>query len=182
MPFSRISNPLTRPSSRVPTPGHLLPCSHARLAPALTAALLNFFSLLVPSSADATYAAGFGIYLVLYLLDVSHWPPGVGSFLRKLGTFVVLVLIGGGGLLTMADFPYLPLAMAMLLMPFGAFFLVGCLFPKNRIDDVRPLAKETAPLATRVPTLGGSTGPPSPSLDPSPSPPPPVLSRCCPFL
>ena len=104
---------------------------------------------------------------MLYLLDFSHWPPGCGSFLRKVGTFAVLLCIAGGGLLTMADFPYLPLGMAMLLMPFGAFFLVGCLFSKKRIDDVS-CAPEPSPACVLLEARA-----PAPLATPDSSPPAP---------
>ena len=63
------------------------------------------------------------LFLSLYVLDFSYWPAGFGAWMRRLAVLAVLVTLFGGGLLTMSKFPYLPLAMAMLLMPFSAVFL-----------------------------------------------------------
>lgn len=83
----------------------------------------------------ATYAIAAALFFILYILDFSYWPAGFGAWLRRLCVTAVLVTLFGGGLLTMSKFPYLPLAMAMLLMPFSAVFLASTLFRNNRTED-----------------------------------------------
>ena len=74
--------------------------------------------------------------------------------MRKVLSFAILICFGGAGLLAMSEYPYLPLSFAMMLIPFSALFLVGCLFRNNRTEDVSgppptlpPLTRSRSPRA-----------------------------------
>ena len=94
----------------------------------------------MPPSFTAVFLVGaaMALFLVLYLLDFSHWKGNCGTALRRLGSAAVLLLIAAGGMLSIDDFPILPLAIALLLLPFAALFLRTTLYRSNDSSDVRP--------------------------------------------
>ena len=56
----------------------------------------------------------------------------------------MLILLAAAALLSIDDFPILPLAIAMLIMPSAALFLRSTLYRKNRSEDVRSGALHTS--------------------------------------
>ena len=93
--------------------------------------------------------AALALLLILYLCDFSYWKGHCGSLLRRLGTAVVLVCLAGGGLLSIDDFPYLPLAIAVLFLPFAAYFLRTTLYAANDSSDVSSTGHADHPQSTR---------------------------------
>ena len=85
-------------------------------------------------------AAAVLLGLVLYLLDFSYWSGYVGVLLRRVGSCAVLALLIVGALLSIDDFPVLPLSVAMLLLPCAALFQRISLFQRNANSDVRARA------------------------------------------
>ena len=81
--------------------------------------------------------AAVALLLILYLCDFSYWKGPCGALLRRLGTAVVLVCLAIGGLLSIDDYPYLPLAIAVLILPLAAYFLRTTLYVANDSSDVR---------------------------------------------
>ena len=89
--------------------------------------------------------AAVGGMLILYLLDFSYWKGHLGATMRRLATLAVIILFAIGGLLSIDDFPVLPLAIALLILPFAALFLRATLYRDNGSSEVR-LIHTQAPL------------------------------------
>lgn len=84
----------------------------------------------------AMYGAAMIGMLLLYLCDFSYWSSPIGATMRRLCVLVCLALGIIAGMLTIDDFPVLPLAIAMLMLPFAALFLRVTLFRNNSGPEV----------------------------------------------
>ena len=104
----------------------------------------------------AVLGAAVGGMLILYLLDFSYWKGHLGATMRRLATLAVIILFAIGGLLSIDDFPVLPLAIALLILPFAALFLRATLYRDNGSSEVR-LIHTHAPLPSTHPHTSSLT-------------------------
>ena len=108
------------------------------LAVATWALIRLRLTVLIP----CTRAVGvFGVcvctFLLLYVLDISYWRGPLGVILRRVCTIGFCILVAIYAMLSFNDYPYLPLAVAMLTLPVMAYMLQSSIYRNVKPSQVR---------------------------------------------